>query len=242
VSDDSEDTPDVARCSHCGGPAHVCALPDSGCRFLLAATVGMRATMVGSKDVAKLLRATENAAWERLSEARTKDHARARAALTGFYGFTGSIGDLAEQVIREVKELTVCGAIAQSNYNKEAKAFYAFREALIGSLCSLAVQDPSLLLEETLAALRERKELKAEAEKALAEVERLKSQVVAARFGMTEAWSDAQAAVSHVVALRSAAQAVVDGGKLREFGDAGTVVEVDLTLMARLIKALGETA
>lgn len=44
-----------------------------------------------------------------------------------------------------------------------------------------------------------------------------------------------------VAELKAAAQAVVDGGRLREFGDAGTFVEVALPLMAKLIRVLGSS-
>lgn len=51
--------------------------------------------------------------------------------------------------------------IAQRNYELEALAFYTFREALIGPLVSLNVQDPPALLDEVLEALAERDQLKA---------------------------------------------------------------------------------
>lgn len=75
----------TAVCKVCGGAAHVCELPDSKCRFKVAAHIYFAerpgVLRIGAdsaerneraRSLAKMLRATEDAAMERLSEARTR--------------------------------------------------------------------------------------------------------------------------------------------------------------------------
>lgn len=59
----------VPKCKVCAGSAHICELPDSTCRF---ATMVREALGHQPAGVAALLRATEDRAVERLSEARTR--------------------------------------------------------------------------------------------------------------------------------------------------------------------------
>lgn len=70
--------PEVPVCDHCGGAAYLCAQPDRSCR-LKAMALDHYATQhfAGPLDIAimalaKLLRTVEDAAWERLSVARTR--------------------------------------------------------------------------------------------------------------------------------------------------------------------------
>jgi hypothetical protein len=81
------DYPTVPRCIQCDGPVYICELPDSTCRFAAAARAWLEKT---DKEVlfdprklslAALLRATEDAAWERLSVARTKQLEKLQAEL-----------------------------------------------------------------------------------------------------------------------------------------------------------------
>lgn len=65
-----DDAPKAPRCEQCGGYAHICELPDSTCRFKAAAREWCEND---ERSLARLLRKTEDASWERLSVARTKE-------------------------------------------------------------------------------------------------------------------------------------------------------------------------
>lgn len=75
VGRDHDDIPAAPRCDACGGYSHICDTP-TGCRFFESAYVFFRArdraTMLPD-SLAPLLRATEDAAWRRLSVARTQE-------------------------------------------------------------------------------------------------------------------------------------------------------------------------
>ncbi len=73
----------IVICDQCGGPAHLCELPDSTCRLKNIAREYIDAAAIvkageqtdadaARRRLARLLRTVEDAAWERLSVARTK--------------------------------------------------------------------------------------------------------------------------------------------------------------------------
>lgn len=92
------DFPTVPKCQQCGGPCHICEQADSTCRFVQAAgefldRVNLTFDKYDRRELAALLRATEDGAWERLSKARTKriaelepENGTLRAELTDMTG------------------------------------------------------------------------------------------------------------------------------------------------------------
>lgn len=95
-----DDVPRVVTCQQCGGPAYVCGLPDSTCRFVHVAREWMAEQCAGEngedtnrvariegdcspcrRALATLLRKTEDGAVDRLSAARTRKNEQLRALL-----------------------------------------------------------------------------------------------------------------------------------------------------------------
>ena len=92
-----EDVYVIEKCKHCGGPAFACEIDGvtGSCRLYARA---IQYGGVDPDDLAKLLRRTEDGAWERLSEARTKRIAEAETILHDVGDFFARVADSRDPV------------------------------------------------------------------------------------------------------------------------------------------------